>query len=196
MEVQVEAKEKDNLKRMIQEMINTTIREFQVKHQASAANHANVEGLGGGAMNGSNGAKAVKGDIRFNNMGNNNYMMTPEAVMAIVEAAKVRDLNQLGTMTMLCYNCGQFGHRSDRCRNARNYELVQQTLMAQGQKPCENCGKFGHPAEACWSLPNNAHLCPTYWRGPGQARQGQQTYNSVQGQGQQTYNGTRTRPAD
>jgi TolA-binding protein len=89
MEVQVEAKEKDNLKRMIQETINTTLREFQVKHQAPAANHANVEGLGRGAMNGSNGAKAVKGDIGFNNMGNINYMMTPEAVMAIVEVAKV-----------------------------------------------------------------------------------------------------------
>jgi Zinc knuckle len=90
---------------------------------------------------------------------------------------------------MLCYNCGQFGHRSDGCRNARHYELVQQTLMAQGRKPCKNCGKFGHPAEACWSLPNNAHLRPAYCQGPGQARQGQQTYNRVQGQGQQTYSG-------
>jgi hypothetical protein len=62
MEVKVETKEKDNLKRMIQETINTTIWEFQEKHQAPAANHAIVEGLGTGAMNGSNGAKAVKGD--------------------------------------------------------------------------------------------------------------------------------------
>jgi Zinc knuckle len=159
----VETKEKDNLKRMIKEMINTTIREFQIKHHAPAANHAKVEGLGAAAMKGGSVANAVKGNMGYNNMGNSNYMMTPEAVMAIVEAAKGRDMNQLDTMTMLCYNCRQFGHRSDRCRNARNYDLVQQTLMAQGQKPCENCGKFGHPAATCWSLPSNAHLCPAYW---------------------------------
>jgi hypothetical protein len=106
MEDKVETKEKDNLKRMIQETINTTIWEFQVKHQALAANHAIVEGIGAAAMNGPSGAKAVEGKMGYNNMGKNNYMMTPEAVMTIVEAAKGRDTNQLDTTTMLCYNCG------------------------------------------------------------------------------------------
>jgi Zinc knuckle len=112
-------------------------------------------------------------------MGNFNYRMTPEVVMAIVEAAKGRDANQLDTTTMLCYSCGQFGHWSDRCKNARNFELVAQILRAQGHEPCEHCGKFGHLPNTFSSLLNNAHLCPTYWQGPGQAQQGK---NGNQGQ--------------
>jgi hypothetical protein len=56
----------------------------------------------------------------------------------IVEATKGWDVNQINTMTMLWYNCRQFGHWSDRCRNARNFDLVAHTLKAQGCKPCEN----------------------------------------------------------
>jgi hypothetical protein len=40
------------LKRMIQETINTTIREFQIKHHAPAVNHTNVEGHGAVTMDG------------------------------------------------------------------------------------------------------------------------------------------------
>jgi Zinc knuckle len=122
MEEQVNTKEKDNLKRMIQETINTTIQEFQIWHHALAVNHAKVEGLGAAAMNGGT-ANANKGNMGYI-VGNSNYMMTPDAVMAIVEAAKGQDVNQINTTTMLCYNCGQFGHWSDRCRQVQKCQKL------------------------------------------------------------------------
>jgi Zinc knuckle len=118
----------------------------------------------------------VKGNMGYN-LGNNNCVMTPEAVMAIVEAAKGLDTNQLDTTMMLCYNCGQFGHRLDRCRNARNFDLVPQTLKSQGWKPCEHCGQFEHLPEVCWSVPNNALLRPEYWKEQAQAQHGQNMSN-------------------
>jgi hypothetical protein len=52
MDEQVGMNEKENLKIMIQETINMTIWEFQIKHHVPAANHAKVVGHGAAAMSG------------------------------------------------------------------------------------------------------------------------------------------------
>jgi hypothetical protein len=51
-----------------------------------AVNHAKVEGHGTVTMNVET-ANANKGNMGYN-VGNSTYMITPEAVMAIVEATK------------------------------------------------------------------------------------------------------------
>jgi hypothetical protein len=83
---------------MIKETINTTIQEFQIKHHALAVNHAKVEGHGAVTMNGGT-ANANKGNMGYN-VGNSSYMITPEVVMAIVEATNDHDVNQIDTTTM------------------------------------------------------------------------------------------------
>jgi Zinc knuckle len=82
---------------------------------------------------------------------------------------------------MLCYNCGQYGHRSDGCKNPRNADLVAKMFQAQGRKPCEHCGRYGHAPQACWSLPQNAHMRPIFQRGQVQAQQGQNMGNGHNG---------------
>jgi Zinc knuckle len=67
---------------------------------------------------------------------------------------------------MLCYSCGQYGHRSNECKNAKNFELVAQVLKVQGRTPCEHCGRFGHPPALRWNLPANAQTRPAFWKGP------------------------------
>jgi hypothetical protein len=73
-------------------------------------------------------------------MGNANFGWTLEAVMATMEASQGRDPNQGDNPNMLCYNCGQYGHCSDGCKNTRNADLVAQIFQSQGHKPCEHCG--------------------------------------------------------
>jgi Zinc knuckle len=82
---------------------------------------------------------------------------------------------------MLCYNCGQYGHRSDGCKNPRNADLVAKIFQAQGHKPCEHCGRFGHAPQACWGLLQNAHMRLIFQRGQVQAQQGQNVVNGHNG---------------
>jgi Zinc knuckle len=91
---------------------------------------------------------------------------TQEMIMAMTGN---RDQSQIGPQVMICYNCGQFGHRSEGCTNAKNFDLVVQVLRAQGRNTCDQCGCFGHQPATCWMLPQNAHLRPPYWRGVNQA---------------------------
>jgi hypothetical protein len=156
MEDQNQAKEKDNLKRMIQETINTTIHEYHMRYQPSGVN----QGQGGGH-------RLAAGN--FMNMGNNGgqykNQMTPE-MLVVMQAAQGngKEAAQIDTSTMLCYCCRQYGHRASDCKNLKNFELVAQVLKSQGHKPCEHCGQFGHPPRLCWTLPENAHLRSQYPR--------------------------------
>jgi hypothetical protein len=90
--------------------------------------------------------------------------------LAMIQATRAQPKATGDTANMLCYHCGQFGHRSNDCQNPKNLELVTQVMTAQGRKPCEHCGKFGHPPHLCWNLPANAANRPEYWRGPIQPR--------------------------
>jgi Zinc knuckle len=92
--------------------------------------------------------------------------ISPEIMLAIIQATRAQSRVPGDMSNMLCYNCGQQGHRSNKCTNPRNLALVTQVLTAQGRKPCEHCGKFGHPPHLCWNLPSNANTRPEYWRGP------------------------------
>jgi Zinc knuckle len=92
--------------------------------------------------------------------------ITPEIMMAIIQATRAQSRTPGDTTGMLCYSCGQTGHRSNECSNPKNLALVTQVLTAQGRKPCEHCGKFGHPPHLCWNLPSNTATRPEYWRGP------------------------------
>jgi hypothetical protein len=56
------------------------------------------------------GNKANQGYMSMGNTGNTNFGLTPEAVMAIMEALQGRDPNQGDNTNMLCYNCRQYGH--------------------------------------------------------------------------------------
>jgi hypothetical protein len=60
--------------------------------------------MNGAMINGT--ANANKANMGYN-MGNSNYMMTQEAVMAIVEAAKGRDVNQIDTNCQARNGIGQ-----------------------------------------------------------------------------------------
>jgi hypothetical protein len=115
----------------------------------------NVGVIGGGGQGG------------FGAAGN---MITPEIMMAMIQATKTQTKAPGDTTTMLCYHCGQVGHRSNDCQNPKNFELVTQVMLAQGEKPCEHCGKFGHPPHLCWNLPSNANSRPDFWRGQIQPR--------------------------
>jgi Zinc knuckle len=86
-------------------------------------------------------------------------------MMAIMQATKGNDNNQIDTSMMLCYSCGQYGHRSNECKNAKNFELAAQVLKVQGWSPCEHCRRFGHPLALCWNLPENVQTRPAYWKG-------------------------------
>jgi Zinc knuckle len=83
--------------------------------------------------------------------------VTPEMVMALMQSGRGKEQLQTGMSTMLCYGCGQYGHRANDCNNPRNFELVSQVLKAKGQFPCPHCGRFGHPPALCWNLSENAH---------------------------------------
>jgi Zinc knuckle len=84
--------------------------------------------------------------------------VTPEMLMAM------NGQDQIETPNLICYNCGQFGHRSEGCTNAKNFDLAAQVLRSQGHNPCEGCRRFGHQPATCWSMPQNAHLRPPYWK--------------------------------
>ena len=175
-------KEKDNLKRLIQETINTTIREYHIKYQPSqglggaggfgmmsmvqpSTNQAAAGlGINGGYGANSSGQPSVPSTAMGSSSG-----LTAEMILALLQNVKEKEqapAPQIDMSTMLCYNCGQFGHRSSDCKNARNVELATQVLLAQGRKPCEHCGRFGHPPALCWTLPANAQLRPDNWRPP------------------------------
>ena len=117
----------------------------------------NYGGQGGGGLGGYG--------PNVGGMGGGPTMITPEIMMAMIQATKAQP-KAGDTSNMLCYNCGQVGHRSNDCRNPKNLELVTQVMTAQGRKPCNHCGKFGHPPHLCWNLPSNAGTRPEFWRGP------------------------------
>jgi hypothetical protein len=157
---------KDNLKRLIQETLTTTIHEYHVKHQGG-------HGMGGGG--GGFGLAAIGQPSVAPQVASSSNGMTAEMVMALIQAAvpghgtpaiKPAEPAQIDQSTMICYQCGQFGHRSNECKNPKNHALAAQVLKAQGRKPCEHCGRFGHPPNLCWNLDANAHLRPPFWTGP------------------------------
>jgi Zinc knuckle len=164
METQGAGNDKDNLKKLIKDTINSTIREYQEKTNTGSGNQFKSEEQKLQQMN-KIGNKANQGFMSMGNTGNAKFGLTPEAVMAMLEASQGRDPNQGENTNMLCYNCGQYGHRSDGCKYARNADLVAKIFQAQGRKPCKHCGKFGHAHQACWSLPQNAHMRPIFQRG-------------------------------
>jgi Zinc knuckle len=84
--------------------------------------------------------------------------------MAIIQATKPKEADQIDSSTMLCYNCGLYGHQANDCKNTKNFELVAQVLKSQGRTLCMHCGRFGHPQALCWSLPCNTVARPPYWR--------------------------------
>jgi hypothetical protein len=113
---------------------------------------ANVGGMGGGPNFGGPSAAGA--------------MITPEIMMATIQATKAKTKAPGDTTIMICYYCGQVGRHSNDCQNPKNFALVMQIIMAQGRKPCDQCGKFGHPPHLCWNISNNANTRPDYWRRP------------------------------
>jgi hypothetical protein len=191
--------DKENLKRMIQETVNTIIHEFHIQHQVSLPRPAQVgygmaavghggppptyNGVGPGGQSGY-GVAAASNDQATPPPQAMSNGITAEMMLAIIQAAKGSGGGggvpaQIDTTTMLCYCCGQYGHRTNDCKNPKNHELVKQVLMAQGKSPCEHCGRFGHHPSTCWSLPANAGARPQFWRPPGRA-----PVQPVGGQGQ------------
>jgi Zinc knuckle len=106
----------DKLKRYIQESVRDCYK-------------SNINGTQGtltqGGATSNNKVLQGQGHGRMTNGG-----ISPEVVMAIMQAAKKKDMSQIDTSTMLCYNCGQAGHRSNDCENPKNFELVSRVLKA------------------------------------------------------------------
>jgi hypothetical protein len=88
MEYQVAGQDKDNLKRMIKDTINTTIREYQGKINATSGNQIKSVEQGYQQINKSGNKVNQGGYTNMGNAGNANFGLTPEAVMAILEASQ------------------------------------------------------------------------------------------------------------
>lgn len=86
---------KDNLKRMIQETINTMIHEYHVKHQFNNG-QGGVGGYGMAAVGQMNATPPAV---------NNGTGITAEMMLALIQATKGNDQAQNDTSTMLCYKC-------------------------------------------------------------------------------------------
>jgi hypothetical protein len=78
--------------------------------------------------------------MNMGNQGDTKFGLTPEAVMAMLEANQGRDPNPGENTNMLCYNCGQYGHRLDGCKFARNADLVAKIFQAQGTSHASTVG--------------------------------------------------------
>jgi gag-polypeptide of LTR copia-type len=88
METQGASNDKDDLKRMIKDTINATIRKYQGKINATTGNQVKLVEQGHQQSNKS-GNKGNQGAyMNLSNAGNANYGLMPEAVMAILEATQ------------------------------------------------------------------------------------------------------------
>jgi hypothetical protein len=114
MEGQVIKQEKNNMEQMIQDKINQNNWDLQLKQ--GNMNHMNHGGVGHGLVNVNNPVNVAQYRPGFASMGQQNMEMTQEKMMAITGG---RDQNQIDMLTMLSYYCGQYGHRSDGCKNAK-----------------------------------------------------------------------------
>jgi hypothetical protein len=61
-------------------------------------------------------------------MGQHNMGITLELVVVITG----RDKSQIDATTMICYNCRQYGHRTEGCTNTKSFDLVVQVLQHKG----------------------------------------------------------------
>ena len=163
--------EQDSICKYIKETIATAMQELQMKTMPMGKQSmANGDKNGVGNSFHENGGTNNMGGMGSMSVGETGPMksvmgVTPEMVMAMIQASKGQGQAQIDGSTMLCYNCGQYGHRSNVCEGPRNIELVAQILKAQGKNPCPHCGRFGHNPTLCWSLVTNAHLRPSNWKG-------------------------------
>jgi Zinc knuckle len=126
-----EMSDKDNLKQLIQETINTTICKYSIKHQPVSGVPISG-GAGGQSLTAKYPASIQEPKPNVN--------VTAEMMTAIIQATKTKAADQIDSSTMLCYNCGLYGHQANNCKNAKNFELVAQVLKAQGQTACVHCG--------------------------------------------------------
>lgn len=95
-------------------------------------------GVNGGGGQGGFGATVggMGGGPNFGGQSAAGAMITPEIMLAMIQATKTQTKAPGDTNNMLCFHCGQIGHRSNECHNPKNFELVTQVMMAQGRKPC------------------------------------------------------------
>jgi hypothetical protein len=47
-----------------------------------------------------------------------------------------------------CYQCGEFGHKKDKC-----------TKLVENKMKCYQCGEFGHKKDKCTKLVENKMKC-------------------------------------
>jgi gag-polypeptide of LTR copia-type len=89
-----------------------------------------------------------------------------ELLLAMLNQQQKQSAPRNAGTELMCYNCGEKGHRAQGCPNKADPDAVAQTMRSLGVDPCQSCGRWGHSVTKCWNNPSNAHLRPEGWRGP------------------------------
>ena len=72
-----------------------------------------------------------------------------------------------GGKGIICYNCGQQGHKAYQCPNREtgNGQKGKGNGKNKFTGTCHLCGKPGHKKADCWLDPKNASKRPKNWKG-------------------------------